>query len=72
MVRDASGVIRYAMSDGHGSGGGYLIALGWCACGARATLHTLGNSNFFLHTISNTYLGTYTYSSSECIIFIYV
>ena len=34
-------VIRYAISDGQSSGGGYLNALGRCACGARATLHTL-------------------------------
>jgi len=30
MVRDANGVIWYTISDGHGSGGGYLSALGWC------------------------------------------
>ena len=28
MVRDGSGGIRYAISDGHGSGGGYLSVLG--------------------------------------------
>ena len=73
MVRDASGVIRCAMSDGHGSGGGYLIALGWCACGARATLHTLGTSIYFLYTSSKiAYLGSYTYNTAESVIFIYV
>ena len=52
MVRDGSGVSRYAISDGHGSGGGYLSALGWCAYGAHATLNTLGTSIYSLYTSS--------------------
>jgi len=38
MVRDVSGVVRYAISEGHGGGGGYLSAIGCCAYNARATL----------------------------------
>ena len=73
MVRDVSGGIRYAISDGHGSGGGYLSALGWCTYGARATLHTLGTSTYFLYASSNiAYLGSYTYNTAESVTFIYV
>ena len=73
MVRDVSGVIRYAISDGHGSGGGYLSALGWCTYGARATLHALGTYIYFLYTSSKiAYLGSYTYNTAESIIIIYV
>ena len=73
MVRDVSGVIRYAISDGHGSGGGYLSALGWSAYGTHATLHTLGTSIYFLYTSSNiAYLGSYTYNTAESVIIIYV
>jgi len=65
MVRDVSGVIRYAISDGHGSGSGYLGAIGWCACDARATLHTLGTFIYFLYTSSKiAYLGSYTYNTT--------
>ena len=53
MVRDVSGGIRYAISDGHGSGGRCLTAFGWCAYDARATLHTLGTFIYFLYTSSN-------------------
>ena len=48
MVRDGRGVIRYAISDGHGSGGRYLSAFGWCAYGDLAILHTLDTSIYFL------------------------
>ena len=72
-MRDGCGVIRYAISDGHGSGGGYLSALGWSAYGARATLYTLGTFNYFLYTGSTiAYLGSYTYNTAESIIIIYV
>jgi len=73
MVRDGSGVIRYAISDGHGSGGRYLSAFGWCAYSALAPLHTLGTFTYFLYTSSNiAYLGSYTYNTAESRIFIYV
>ena len=73
MVRDVSGGIRYAISDGHGSGGGYLIALGWCACGARATLHSLGTLIYFLYTSSKlACLGSYTFNTAASVIIIYV
>ena len=71
MVRDGSGGIRYAISDGHGSGGGYLSALGWCVYGAYATLHTLGTFIYFLYTSSKiACLGSYTYNTAESIIII--
>ena len=73
MVRDVSGGIRYAISDGHGSGGRCLTAFGLCAYDARATLHTLGTFIYFLYTSSNiAYLGSYTDKATESIIFIYV
>ena len=73
MVRDRCGVIWYAMSDGHGSGGGYLSAIGRCAYDAHATLHTLGTSIYFLYASSNiACLGSYTYNTTESVIFIYV
>jgi len=53
MVRDGRGVIRYAISDGHGYGGRYLSAFGWSAYGALATLHTLGTFIYFLYISSN-------------------
>ena len=73
MVRNVSGGIWYAFSDGHGSGGGYLSAFAWSAYGAHATLHTLGTSTYFLYASSNiAYLGSYTYNTAESVIFIYV
>jgi len=73
MVHDVSGVVRYAISDGHGGGGGYQSALGWSAYGAHATLHTLGTFIYVLYTSSNiAYLGSYTDKATESIIFIYV
>ena len=73
MVRDENGVIQYATSGGHGSGGGYLSALGGCVYGAHAALHTLGTFIYFLYTSSKiAYLGSYTYNTAESVIFIYV
>ena len=76
MVRDGSVVSRYAISDGHGSGGGYLSALGWCAYGAHATLNTLGTSIYSLYTSSKIayyiFFGSYTYNTAENVIIIYV
>ena len=61
MVRDVSGVIRYAISDGHGSGGGYLSALGWSAHDTHTTLNTLGTFIYLLYTSSKiAYLGSWT------------
>jgi len=73
MVRAVSGVIRYVTLDGHGSGGGYLSALGWSAYDAHATLHTLGTFVYFLYTSSKiAYLGSYTYNTAESVIFTYL
>ena len=73
MVRDGRGVIRYAISVGHGYRGRCLSAFGWCAYGALATLHTLGTFIYFLYTSSNiANLGSYTYNTAESVIFIYV
>jgi len=73
MVRDWSGVIRYAISGGHGSGGGYLSAIGRCAYDARSTLHTLGSFIYFLYSSSKiAYLGSYTFNTAESVIIIYV
>ena len=73
MVRDVSGVVRYAISEGQGGGGGYLSAIGWCTCDARATLYALGTFTYFLYTSSKiAYLGSYTYNTTESVIFIYV
>jgi len=66
VVRDVSGVIRHAISDGNGSGGGYLSAFGGGADGALATIHTLGTFIYFLYTSSNiAYLGSSTYNTAE-------
>ena len=71
MVHDGRGVIRYAISDGHGSDDGYLRLLGWCAYGAHATLHTLGTSIYFLYISSKiAYLGSYTYKITESNIYL--
>ena len=71
MVRDGSGVIRYAISDGHGSGGRYLSAFGWCAYSALAPLHTLGTFTYFLYISSKiAYLGSYTYKITESNIYL--
>ena len=73
MVRDVGGTVWYAISDGHGGGGGYLSALGWCACDTRATLHALGTFIYVLYTSSNiAYLGSYTYNTTESVMIIYV
>ena len=72
-MRDGCGVIRYAISDGRGSGSCYLSAIGWCTCDARATLYALGTFTYFLYTSSKiAYLGSYTYNTTESVIFIYV
>ena len=64
-------MIRYAISGGHGSGGGYLSALGWSAYGTHATLHTLGTSIYFLYISSKiAYLGSYTYKITESNIYL--